>query len=482
MPDRFTEHRARFAEIVGNDGIAVIPAAGETVRNDDVHHEFRQDSNFVYLTGFEEPDAVAVLAPGHPNGEYLLFVRPRDPEMEAWNGYRAGVEGAVERYNADAAYPIDQLDQELARLMLGRSVLWYQVGDADRDARMTAILGKARNYRGRYGKPAPERIQDPGDVLGGMRLIKSEAELESMRAACTLSAEGHKEAMRYARPELFEYQIQAAMEYLWREGGSRRNGYPSIVASGPNACILHYVENDRRVEDGDLILIDAAAEIDFYSSDITRTFPANGKFTAPQLALYDVVLDAQRQAIAAARPGAMWSDVNQTSARVLTEGLSEMGLLPRGVDESLAMNHYREYFFHGTGHWLGLDVHDQGAYRIEGMSRRFEAGMVFTVEPGLYLDQSKPTRSFALFEYDLEEWTQERILEGQTARNRQAETLESAEQIKLELPAEFVGLGIRIEDDILITEDGRENLTSRVPVEPGAVEALCAEASWLSRE
>lgn len=482
MADRFLDHRRRLAAEIGTDGIAVVPASVETARNDDVMHDFRQDSTFFYLTGFEEPDAVCVIAPGHPDGEYVLFVRPRDPETEAWTGYRAGVEGARRIHGADAAHQLDQLDGVLTRMMLGRSVLWYRMGDEGQDARITSLLGKARSYRTRYGRSAPGTVRDLSDVVAEMRLRKSEEEIESMRAACSLTAEGHREAMRFTRPGLHEYQVQAAMEYVWREAGSPRNGYPSIVASGPNACILHYIENDRLMEDGDLLLIDAAAEIDHYSSDITRTFPVNGTFTAPQRALYDVVLAAQRAAIHAARPGAAFHDMHDTAVRVLTEGLVDLGLLPLGVDESLAMHHYREYFFHGTGHWLGLDVHDQGHYRLSGDSRPLEPGMVFTVEPGLYVDASRGKRSFPEVEYDLERWTEERILEGAPARRRQQRALDEAHQIDLEIPEEFLGIGIRIEDDILVVEDGHENLTSSVPVDPDAVEALCAETSWLVRQ
>lgn len=482
MADRYHEHRARLTEVIGTDGIAVIPASGETIRNDDVTHEFRQDSTFVYLTGFEEPDSVCVLVPGHPDGDYVLFVRPRDPEMEAWNGYRAGVEGARLRHGADAAYDLSELDEVLTRLMLGRSVLWYRMGNPSHDAQMTSLLAKARSYRDRYGRSAPEAVRDFSDAVGAMRLVKSAEEIDSMRAACLLSAEGHREAMRFARPELHEYQVQAAMEYVWREGGSPRNGYPSIVASGPNNCVLHYVENDRLIEEGDLLLIDAAAEIDHYSSDITRTFPATGTFTAPQRALYEVVLAAQQRAIAGALPGLTISSVHDTATRVLTEGLADLGLLPRDVEESLAMHHYRQFFFHGTSHWLGLDVHDRGSYRIEGASRPLGPGMVFTVEPGLYLDANKPTRSFALLEYDLDRWTEERILEGPAARKRQDQALEEAGQVEFEIPSEFVGLGIRIEDDILVVDGGHENLTSHVPVELDEIEALCAETSWLVRQ
>ena len=482
MPDRFNEHRASLSEEIGTEGIAVVPASVEQVRNDDVMHAFRQDSDFFYLTGFTEPDAVCVLAPGHTDGEYVLFVRPRDPEMESWNGYRAGVEGAMERFGADTAHDVAELDEVLTRMMLGRSVLWYQMGNAAQDGRMTSLLAKARAYRARYGKQAPEAVRDLYDVMGEMRLVKSDEEIESMRAACALTADGHREAMRFARSGLHEYQVQAAMEYVWREAGSPRNGYPSIVASGPNACILHYVENDRMVEPGDLLLIDAAAEIDHYSSDITRTFPADGTFTSPQRALYDVVLTAQRAATERARPGSSINDIHDTATRTLTEGLVDLGLLPRDVDQSLAMHHYREFFFHGTSHWLGLDVHDRGHYRLAGSGRPLASGMVFTVEPGLYLDAQKPARSFSLLEYDLDEWTEERILEGAVARRRQKQLLEEADQIEVDVPAEFVGLGIRIEDDLLVTEDGHENLTAAVPSDPDAVEALCAERSWLVRE
>ncbi|CAN5836993.1 Xaa-Pro aminopeptidase [soil metagenome] len=482
MVDRFLNHRSRLADIVGPDGIAVIPAGIETIRNDDVHHEFRQDSDFFYLTGFTEPDAVAVIAPGHPDGEFTLFVRPRDPELEAWNGYRAGVDGVIERFAADAAHDIAEVDDVLARLMLGRSALWYRFGNSTHDARITSLLAKARTYRDRYGRPAPEAVRDLGSALGGLRLVKSQEEIDSLRAACHLTAEGHREAMRFARAGLYEYQVQAAMEYVWREGGSPRNGYPSIVASGPQACILHSVENDRLIEDGDLLLIDAAAEIDHYSSDITRTFPAEGVFSPPQRALYDVVLAAQRSGIAGTRPGSTIGAVHESAARVLTEGLVELGLLPKGVDESLAMHHYRQYFFHGTSHWLGLDVHDRGTYRVDGESRELEPGMVFTVEPGLYFDASKPIRSFALIEYDLDKWTEERILEGTPARQRQEAALAEAPQVEVELPTEFVGLGVRIEDDILIVDDGHENLTDHVPVSVDDIEELCAERSWLVRE
>lgn len=482
MPDRFKDHRTALAEIIGHGSIAVVPAAGETVRNHDVHHVFRQDSDFHYLTGFGEPDAVCVLVPGHPDGDFHLFVRPRDPEMEIWTGYRVGVDGAKERYGADAAYEISELESELGRLMQGRDTLFYRLGNPIHDASIGRLLDTARSQLERFGRVVPLAVHDVGAVLANQRLRKSESEIESLRAACSLSAEGHREAMRFARPGLYEYQVQAAMEYIWREAGSPRDGYPSIVASGPNAVVLHYIENDRLIEDGDLILIDAAAEIDMYSSDITRTFPANGTFTAPQRAIYDVVLAAERAGIAASRPGATLRQVHDASTAVLAEGLADLGLIPRASSDILGMHLYRQFFMHGTSHWLGLDVHDAGSYRSAGVHRPLEPGMVFTVEPGLYIAADTSEVEFTLLAHDLDAWTERRILQGAAAA-RQAEESEreAAEKITHRLPEEFLGIGVRIEDDILITLDGHENLTAAVPTDPDRIESLCSEPSWLHR-
>ena len=480
MPDRFRDHRSALASRVGKSGIAVVPAPAESYRNSDVNHPFRQDSNFFYLTGFEEPDAICVLVPGHPDGDFHLFVNPRDREKEIWNGYRAGTEGAVQRFGADAAHEVADIDSVLPRLMLGRDVLFYQLGSAAHDARMTALLSKARSYRNRFGKPAPEAVRDVSGLLAEARLIKGDGEIESSRAAALLSAEGHREAMRFARPGLHEYQVQAAMEYIWREGGSPRNGYPSIVASGPNACILHYVENDGLIGDGDLILIDAAAEVDLYSADITRTFPANGRFTKPQHAVYDVVLGAERAGIAASRPGATLHDVHSASLDVLIDGMVDLGLLPPDLDHH-GMHLYREFFMHGTSHWLGLDVHDSGAYRVDGRHRPLEPGMIFTVEPGIYISPDRPTVEFALREYDLDAWVERRIVEGAAAHAKEAAERDSADKIVHEIPEELLGIGVRIEDDILITSSGHENLSAHVPVATDVLEALCADPSWLAR-
>ncbi len=482
MPDRFREHRSRLAKHVGTNGIAVIPAAREAVRNHDVRHPFRQNSDFFYLTGFEEPDAVAVITPGHDDGEFHLFVHPRDRETEVWNGYRAGVEGAVQFHRADTAYPLSDLDKVLTRLLIGRDVLFFPALAAAGDGPVRASLERAFHHRTRFGGAAPTQVMDLSSVLSELRLVKGPSEIESLAAACELSAEGHREAMRFTRPGLFEYQVQAAMEYVWREGGSVRNGYPSIVASGPNAIVLHYEQNDRMIEDGDLVLIDAGAEVDMYSADITRTFPAGGSFTPAQRSVYEVVLTAHHEAMKVSRPHSTLGAVSGMATRTITEGLVDLGVLPASVDDSLAMHHYREFFMHGTSHWLGLDVHDAGVYRHNGSHRSLEPGMVFTVEPGIYIAADRPEVEFAMLEYDLDEWTRRRIVEGrEAARAKEAEERENAPKVVHAIPDELLGIGVRIEDDVLITLDGHENLTGLVPVDPGKIEALCQERSWLER-
>jgi len=480
MPDQFHSHRRALASRIGPNGIAIVPAGTETIRNDDVTHEFRQDSNFFYLTGFHEPEALAVIAPGHPEGDYHLFVRPRDRDQEIWNGRRVGVGGARERFQADQAYEVGQIDSVLARLLPGRETIHYRVGNPALDSRVVGLVGKARSYHVRTGKAMPTTFSDLSPLLADLRLRKAPSEIESLRAACELSAFGHREAIRFARPGLYEYQVQAAMEFAWREGGSRRNGYPSIVASGANACILHYVENDREMEDGDLVLIDAACEIDYFSSDITRTFPVNGRFTGPQKAIYEIVLAAQRASIAASQPGATIRTPHETSIGIITEGLVDLGLLPLGVDDSIAMNHYREFFMHGTSHWLGLDVHDAGSYRVEGRPRVLEPAMSFTVEPGIYIDQREEIE-VSRFVYDLDEWLERTLLEGPSARKELDKLKEEVEKVRHPIPEAFRGIGIRIEDDILITEDGHENLSHLVPTAVDDIEALAAEESWLAR-
>lgn len=480
MPDRFHTHRRELAERIGRNAAALIPAATETIRNDDVSHEFRQDSDFFYLTGFHEPEAVALIVPGHPDGDYHLFVRPRDRDMEIWNGYRAGVDGARDRFQADASHEIGQLDSLLPKLLLGREQIYYRIGNSNHDRRVTGLVERARNYHNRTGKTMPASVHDLAHLLGDQRLRKTASEIESLKVACELSAQGHREAMRFTRPGLYEYQVQAAMEYVWREGGSRRNGYPSIVASGHNACVLHYVENDRELEDGDLLLIDAACEVDYFSSDITRTFPVNGRFTGPQRAVYEVVLAAQKASIAAARPGSTIRAVHEVSVQLLTEGLVDLGLLPRGVEDSLAMNHYQEFFMHGTSHWLGMDVHDAGTYRLEGKPRVLEPAMSFTVEPGIYIDR-RELIEVPLLEYDVDEWRERTLVEGAAAKKELDDLKEKADKVRHRIPEMFRGIGVRIEDDILITADSHENMSHLVPTAIDEIEDLCAEQSWLQR-
>ncbi len=480
MPDRFREHRDRLAADIGPDGIALIPAATETLRNGDVAHEFRQDSDFFYLTGFEEPDAVSVLVPGHPDGDFHLFVRPRDPEAETWTGYRAGRDGALARYGADAAYDIGDLDAVVPRLMIGREALFTRMGGSE--ARVSALLDRARSFRDRFGRTTPSTVRDVGTLLAELRLRKDPSEIESLRAAAALTAEGHREAMRFTAPGLREDQVQAAMEYVWRAAGSPRTGYPSIVASGPNAVILHYTDNNRLVEEGDLVLVDAAAEVDLYTADVTRTFPASGTFTPPQRSVYEAVLAAHEDAIDGVRPGETFASVHRRTIDVLVDAMADLGLFPVEAELAAAAHLYRHFFMHSTSHWLGLDVHDSGAVRVDGRSRVLEPGMCLTVEPGMYIPPGRQAVEMVILEYDLEAWLERRILLGPAAaRAKEEEEREGARRIVHALPPELVGLGVRIEDDLLVTLDGHENLSAHAPRRPDDIEAVCAESSWLTR-
>jgi Xaa-Pro aminopeptidase len=476
----FHERRRRFAEALG-DALAVVPGAQEVGRNGDVHYEFRQASDFYFLTGFDEPDAVAVFNPAHAKERFVLFVRPRDREMEIWNGRRAGVEGAIATYGADAAYPVDELEGKLREYLFDRTTLYYRLGNPAFDGRILRLLDHARLVRPR-GYVAPVRVEDPGPLVHELRLRRSPAELARHRRACEISRDGHAEAMRFARPGQHEYEVQAALEFVFRAGGSPRNGYPSIVASGPNACILHYTENRRRMEDGDLLLIDAGCEYGYHSADITRTFPVNGRFTEPQRVIYELVFRAQLAGIAAARPGARYEAVHEAARRVLTEGLVALGVLPRRVDESLAMHHYREFYMHGTGHWLGMDVHDVGDYKIHGASRVLEPGMVLTVEPGLYFDPARASVTYHLREYREEDmWDRRYRLGVAAAKKLEDEEKAKAEKVTHPVPAEYRGIGVRIEDDVLITETGAEVLTAGTPKTVDEIERVCAEAPRLPR-
>ncbi|MXX02038.1 MAG: M24 family metallopeptidase [Acidimicrobiia bacterium] len=480
MKNPHAHNRRRLAEKVGADGLAVVMAGAPVLRNPDVDFAFRQDSDFFYLTGFDEPHAAAVIAPEHPEGDFTLFVQPRDRQREIWDGPRAGTEGAREIYGADASYPVAEFDNRLLQLAEGRSVMWHSLAGGARSRQVMTLLEKAHALRTRLGVDLPRHVSDLRPVLAELRLLKSPQEIQWLREACDLTMEGHREAMRFAAPGRWEYQVQAAMEKVWRMGGSPRDGYPSIVASGPNSCILHYVDNNRRMEDGDLLLVDAACELHHFTSDITRTSPVSGSYTTPQLRAYQVVLDAQEAAIAACRPGNHIRSPHEAALGILVEGMVEMGLLPAGAEDALSMHLYQEFFMHGTSHWLGMDVHDVGSYRPAGAHRLLEPGMALTVEPGLYVDPSRPEVEFAMLEFDSDQWMTERMLDS-SAAGRHKELRDTAPKVKHPIPPELLGIGIRIEDDVVITSGGCEVLTADLPKAPDEVEELCRESPRHSR-
>lgn len=461
------------------DTVAIIPSGVLQTRNDDVDHPFRQNSDFFYLTGFSEPEAIAVFDPSHESVQYTLFVQPRDAEMEAWNGRRAGVDGAMESFGAQAAYPTDGFAKWLGENLMNRSTVAYTLGGRN-DATVITALNNAAARSDRTGIEAPARIVNPTPLLADMRLIKTSTEIEALREACHISAVAHTEAMRFAMPGRTERQVQAAIEYVFGSMGSERIGYGSIVAGGDNACILHYVENDQQLNDGDLLLIDAGAEFNHFTADITRTFPINGTFTAPQRAVYDLVLDAEQQVIDMCRPGLPYADMHNTACAILSDGLVELGLLPGSGEEALAKGWYRQFFFHGTGHWLGSDVHDAGAYKVNGKPRPLEAGMVFTVEPGVYVAPHKAQVGLGNAPYDPDEVAALTLELGLSAASAELERRnQEAGTTDFNVPEEFLGIGVRIEDDILITDSGYENLSSGAPVTADDIEAVCAEESAL---
>ncbi len=427
--DEYARRRARLMALMGEGAIALVPAALETVRNHDVEYPFRQDSDFRYLTGFPEPEALAVLTPGAEQ-PYTLFCRSRDPLMETWNGRRAGQAGAVERYGTDRALPIAELDQRLPELLEGRVRVYTPLGcDPAFDRRVAGWIGALRAQRHR-GAAVPHEFVDLGYLLHALRLRKSPAELAVMREAARISAGAHARAMRTCAPGLREYQLAAELHHAFEWHGAGW-AYPSIVGGGANACILHYHENDAELRDGELVLIDAGCELDGYASDITRTFPVSGRFSAEQRALYALVLAAQQAALAEVRPGRRWNEYHDAAVRALTEGLCELGLLPGRAEDRIADEAYKRFYMHRTGHWIGLDVHDPSEYRADGDWCVLEPGMVLTVEPGLYVAAGA---------------------EGVDER--------------------WWNIGIRIEDDVAVTETGHEVLTHGVPKDADAIEAL----------
>jgi Xaa-Pro aminopeptidase len=403
-------------------GIAVFPAAPTAIRNSDVEHQYRQDTDFYYLTGFEEPNAVAVLTPDHPEHKYVLFIQPRDREREVWTGWRAGEEGAKRDYGADAAFTIDKLDEEFPKLAVKANRVYYRFGsDPTFDERLVGFMRHFQRQRQREGT-GPTSVIDPAEMLHEMRLVKTADELSLLRRALDITCKGHLAAIEALRPGVYEYEIEAAIGYVFRKNGSPRCGYATIVGSGANATVLHYTTNNRRIEAEDLVLIDAGAEFGYYTGDVTRTLPAGGRFTADQAELYQLVLDAQLTAIAAIRPGATFIEPHDQAVRVLTEGLVRFGLLEGEIDKLIEETAFKKFYMHRTSHWLGMDVHDAGPYKVADEWRRLAPGMVMTVEPGLYIPEDA---------------------EGVAQRYR--------------------GIGIRIEDDVLVTKDGCEVLSSGVP-------------------
>jgi Xaa-Pro aminopeptidase len=426
----FKERRARFAEQIGT-GIALIPAASERTRNADTHYEFRQDSDFYYLTGFGEPDAALIIAPCSDVAREILFLRPRDRSKEIWDGRRLGVEAAPQTLAVDAAYPIDELDAKLPSLLVGHETLYYALGRNEGfDRRVLAALERAR-WEVRRGGKAPLQIVEPGTILHEMRLHKDARELETMRRAAAITRLGHIAAMQATAPGAYEYEIEAILEYTYHRNGAQAVAYPSIVAGGDNATILHYHSNRDELRDGTLVLVDSAAELDSYASDVTRTWPVNGRFSGEQRAIYEIVLAAQKAGIEQVRPGKPFDAYHQTAVRVLCEGLIDLGILKGTVDDAIEQGTYKDFYMHRTGHYLGLDVHDVGRYRAaDESSRLLEPGMVMTVEPGLYFHRD------------------------------------------VEVDERFKGIGVRIEDDILCSAEGPVNLSPGIPKEIDEVEAI----------
>ncbi len=419
--------------------VAVLAGAHEIKRNHDTDFEFRQETDFYYLTRLNEPDCVAILAPDHPEHKYILFVRPRNREEEIWTGLRTGVEGAVATYGADAAYDIARIGELLPKYLQNVERLYYRFGNnAEFDQLVISSIRYIRE-RVRGGVFWPTTIVDTANIVHEMRLRKSEEDLRDLRRAVDISAEGHLAAMRHCKPGMYEYELEAVVEFVFRKHGASGVGYPSIVGSGFNTTILHYNTNNDQIHDGDLVLIDAGAEYNVWSGDITRTFPANGKFTRAQQAVYEAVLTANKEVISMVKPGESFMKLHERCVEVIAEELLKLGLVSGSKAEVIEKESYRKFFMHRTGHWLGMDVHDVGRYKMQDGWRKLEPGMVFTVEPGLYIAAGTP-----------------------------------------EVPEEFFNIGIRIEDDVVVTETGYEVLTAKVPKEAREIEAVMKESAMVA--
>jgi Xaa-Pro aminopeptidase len=430
--NEFSRRRKQLMRMMGRDSIAIIPTSTEQVRNRDVDHPFRADSDFYYLTGFDEPDAVAVLVPRRAHGEYLLFCRERDPDKEIWTGRRAGTEGVIAQFGADDAFPVSDIDDILPGLMEDCEQVFYTMGARPEfDKSVMEWVNRIRQGS-RRGARTPDRFVTLEHLLHDMRLYKSRSEVSAMRTAARVTCKAHRRAMQQCRPGMFEYEIEAEFLHEFRTAGMVP-AYPAIVGGGANGCILHYTRNNSRLCDGELLLIDAAAEYDCYAADVTRTFPVNGRFSAVQRALYQVVLDAQLAAIEKVRPGNHWNDPHEAAVKVLTRGLVRLGILKGKPSELIRNEAYRRFYMHRTGHWLGMDVHDVGDYKVGDEWRVLEPGMVLTVEPGLYI--AAGSKGVAKKWWDI---------------------------------------GIRIEDDVLVTSQGPVVLTAAAPKSIEDIESMMA--------
>jgi Xaa-Pro aminopeptidase len=428
----FVRRRRQLMRMAGRDAIVIVPAAPERVRSNDSHYPYRQDSDFHYLSGFPEPDAVLALIPGREQGEMILFCRERDAERERWDGARAGTEGAVSGFGFDDAFPIDDIDDILPGMIEGRTRVYYHFGrDPEFDLKLIGWVNRVR-AEVRKGAVPPHEFVALSHLLHDLRLFKSRSELRVMKKSAKIAAAAHVRAMRNVRPGMNEHEVEAELLHEFRRHGAVAS-YEPIVGGGANACVLHYRANNAPLRDGDLLLIDAGAEYECYASDITRTFPVNGRFSPEQRALYDLVLAAQTAAIDEVRPGRSFDAYHEAAVRTITRGLIKLGLLEGSLEKNIREHAYRKFYMHKTGHWLGLDVHDVGDYRIDGEFRQLEPGMVVTVEPGIYV----------------------------------------APELK-KVPARWRGIGIRIEDDVVVTRGDPEILTNDVPRDPDAIEALMA--------
>lgn len=436
----FAYRRQVLMEQMGQNSIAIIPTAPERLRNRDVDYPYRPDSDFYYLTGFAEPESLAVLIPNRPQGQYLLFCRERDLEKETWHGRRAGLEGACERYGADDAFPITDIDDIVPGLMENKHRLYYTMGYyPEFDHKILDWTNQLREKE-RMGVSTPKETVALDHILHPMRLRKREAEITALRQAIAVTVQAHQRAMQVCRVGMYEYQLEAELIHEFMRQGCRSPAYPSIVGSGENTCILHYIDNNMQLKDGDLVLIDAGAEFDCYAADITRTFPVTGHFSETQRAIYELVLRAQQAIIAVIRPGTFWNQLQEIAVNVLTEGLVELGLLQGKVETLIKEETYKRFYMHRSGHWLGMDVHDVGGYKIDEEWRVLESGMVLTVEPGLYIPAGMQN-----------------------------------------VPEQWWNIGVRIEDDVLVTEQGHEVLTEALPKTVAEIEALMAQSTHLLR-